>query len=105
MPEFDAAKHQELNLYFKQKIRELLEANPQLNQKTAAGHSLELDELVECMPLQDQLRWKEFLELDQQKLNIDLQNHLEGTGDPLQNQEAFYRKPGTTGPAADNPLW
>ena len=89
MQDFDAAKHQELNLYFKQKIKELLESHPQLANRTNAGESLELNEIVECMTLNDQLRWKEFLALDQQKMNLDLQNHLEGKGDPLHSKEDF----------------
>lgn len=105
MPEFDTTKYQELNLYFKQKIRELLESDPQLTNRTAAGESLDLNEIVECMTLNDQLRWKEFLALDQQKMNIDLQNHLEGKGDPLHGREDFYKKPGQADPQDGNALW
>ncbi|MFC6996713.1 hypothetical protein [Rufibacter roseus] len=105
MQEFDAGKYQELNLYFKQKIKELLESHPQLKNRVAEGNSLNLEEIVECLTLNHQLRWKEFLELDQLKMNQDLQNHLEGKGTPLSNKDGFYRSSRPDGDNPDKGMW
>ncbi|QHL86489.1 hypothetical protein GU926_03140 [Nibribacter ruber] len=91
---WDEALYNELNLYFKSRIRELLEANPALLQRQQEN-KLQLADLVACMPLEDQNRWHRFLHLDQLKLNQDLQNHLEGKGEPFNPGTRFGNPFGT----------
>ncbi|GAA4298665.1 hypothetical protein [Nibribacter koreensis] len=85
---FDEAVHNELNLYFRSKIRELLSSHPDL-QKLKEENKLQLSDLVACMPLEDQNRWHRFLHLDQLKLNQDIMNHLEGKGEPFNPGHRF----------------
>jgi hypothetical protein len=90
-PIWNQERYRELNAYFRVIIPQLLEADPHLQQQVAQGKSLELTEIVECMTLNDQVAWQEFLELDQIKMHQDLQNHLEGKGTPLDSKTGFYR--------------
>ncbi|ALJ00522.1 hypothetical protein [Rufibacter tibetensis] len=89
--EWDADRYKELNGHFREKINQLLTTDPHLQKLVEEGKSIQLEELVESMTLNDQVLWKEFLQLDQQKMHQDLQNHLEGKGDPLHDQSGFYR--------------
>jgi hypothetical protein len=78
---FDEAVYKELNLYFRSRIRELLEEHPELL-RLKQENKLQLSDLVVCMPVEDQNRWQRFMQLDQLKLNQDIINHLEGKGEP-----------------------
>ncbi|RNI27563.1 hypothetical protein EFA69_15675 [Rufibacter immobilis] len=101
---WNEARYRELNAYFRERIQQLLGADPHLQKQVAEGKSIQLEELVESMTLNDQLLWKEFLALDQQKMHQDLQNHLEGKGSPLHDQSGFYRNQREEG-EEDTSLW
>ncbi|GAB2537510.1 hypothetical protein [Rufibacter soli] len=103
-PIWNPERYRELNAYFRVKIPQLLEADPHLQKQVAQGKSLELTEIVECMTLNDQVAWQEFLELDQIKMHQDLQNHLEGKGTPLDSKTGFYRTPKEDS-EEEPPLW
>ena len=98
-PPFDEGVYKELNLYFKSRIREMLQAHPDLKQRQQENR-LQLTDLVACMPLEDQKRWHRFMQLDQQKLSQDLMNHLEGKGEPF-NPGSRFGNP--LGEILDNP--
>ncbi|GGK68622.1 hypothetical protein ACD591_17250 [Rufibacter glacialis] len=102
---WDADRYKELNIYFREKIQHLLSTDPHLQKQVSAGKSVQLEELVESMTLNDQLLWEEFLQLDQQKMHQDLQNHLEGKGDPLHDQSGFYRHAKNDQEDDENHLW
>ncbi|MBC3541609.1 hypothetical protein ACFSC6_02235 [Rufibacter sediminis] len=101
---WNAERYRELNGYFKEKIRQRLSSDPNLLQQVAEGKSLELQDIVASLSMEDQALWKEFLHLDQLKMHQDLQNHLEGKGTPLHDGSGFYRQPNTEN-EHDNPLW
>lgn len=93
-PEFnrwDADRYQELNAYFRLKIRTMLESDPHLRDLLSQNKSLQLAELTERMSFRDQDLWQEFLYLDQLKFEQDLQNHLEGRGTPYNSRTGFSR--------------
>ncbi|WP_207430210.1 hypothetical protein [Sabulibacter ruber] len=90
--EWDAERYRELNSYFRERINQLLTSDPHLVNQVAQGKGLQLEEIVESMTLNDQVLWKEFLELDHMKMQIDIQDHLEGKGTPLDSQKGFYRQ-------------
>ncbi|WP_205500825.1 hypothetical protein [Rufibacter psychrotolerans] len=90
--EWDLERYRELNGYFRERINQLLTSDPHLINQVAQGQSLRLEEIVESMTLNDQVLWKEFLQLDQMKMQIDIQDHLEGKGTPLDSQKGFYRQ-------------
>jgi hypothetical protein len=100
---WDEARYRELNGYFRERIQQLLSGDPHLQNQVAAGNSLQLNEIVESMTLNDQVLWQEFLQLDQLKMHQDLQNHLEGKGAPLHDQSGFYRSPSSGDD--EKPLW
>ena len=103
-PAWNEERYIELNTYFRVRIQQLLETDPHLQQQVAQGNSLQLTEIVECMTLNDQESWQEFLHLDQLKMHQDLQNHLEGKGSPLDSKTGFYRTP-QGGAEEEPPLW
>ncbi|WP_181306352.1 hypothetical protein [Rufibacter sp. XAAS-G3-1] len=101
---YDAARHRELNGYFRDRIQHQLTTDPHLQNQVAQGNSLQLKEIVESLTLNDQVLWKEFLHLDQLKMHQDLQNHLEGKGTPLHDGSGFYRQPDQEN-GEEKPLW
>ncbi|AKQ45629.1 hypothetical protein TH63_08155 [Rufibacter radiotolerans] len=103
-PTWNEERYIELNTYFRVRIQQLLETDPHLQKQVADGASLQLAEIIECMTLNDQVAWQEFLELDQIKMHRDLQNHLEGKGAPLDSKTGFYRTP-QNGTDEEPPLW
>ena len=86
---WDEARYSELNAYFRIKIKTLLESDPFLREMVEQQNSVGLPDLVGRMTLSDQQRWAEFLVLDRIKLQIDIQNHLEGKGKPYSPQHGF----------------
>jgi hypothetical protein len=94
MPEFtrwDAERYQELNEFFRLKIKTMLESDPHLRDLLSQNKSLQLAEITERMSIRDQDQWQEFLYLDQLKFEQDLQNHLEGRGTPYNTRTGFGR--------------
>ncbi|WP_114779033.1 hypothetical protein [Botryobacter ruber] len=73
-------RYKELNTYFRIKIEQLLRTNTALQEKIAEAWNVQLSDLVDHMENEDQQLWEEFLVLDKQKLEIDMWNHLHGTG-------------------------
>ncbi|KAA9345740.1 hypothetical protein [Adhaeribacter soli] len=92
---WDAARYQELNDYFRLKIKTMLESDPYLQDLVKEAKGLQLEQLTDRMSERDQLLWKEFLALDQLKFQQDLYNHLEGRGTPF-NSRTGFRKPGSS---------
>ena len=86
---WDENRYRELNAYFRIRIKTLLESDPYFKEILAQEQGLQLQDLVNRMTNADQVLWTEFLELDQLKLHIDLQNHLEGKGMPFAPQRGF----------------
>lgn len=86
---WDETRYSELNAYFRIKIKTLLESDPFLREMVEQQNSIGLPDLVGRMTLSDQQRWAEFLVLDRIKLQIDIQNHLEGKGIPYNPQHGF----------------
>ncbi|GEO07347.1 hypothetical protein AAE02nite_50110 [Adhaeribacter aerolatus] len=86
---WDQARYTELNAYFRIKIRTLLESDPFLKEMVEQQKSISLPELIDRMTYRDQQRWSEFLVLDRIKLQVDIQNHLEGKGTPYNPQQGF----------------
>jgi hypothetical protein len=105
-PEFtgwDAERYQELNDYFRLKIKILLETDPYLQDLLNQGKGLQLDQLTDRMTYEDQQRWQEFLHLDQLKFHQDLHNHLEGRGTPYNSRTGFSRSDSSD--SEDRPTW
>ena len=88
---WDAARYQELNDYFRLKIKTMLESDPYLQELLDQGKGLQLEQLTDRMSDLDQQRWQEFLQLDQLKFQQDLHNHLEGRGTPYNLRKGFDR--------------
>ncbi|WP_210488868.1 hypothetical protein [Rufibacter aurantiacus] len=101
---WDEDRYRELNGYFREKIQHQLSTDPHLQKQIAEGKSLDLTEIVESLTLNDQVLWKEFMHLDQLKMHRDLQNHLEGKGNPLHDKSGFYRRHNGEEDEAQ-PLW
>ncbi|WP_066829509.1 hypothetical protein [Rufibacter ruber] len=92
-------RYSELNAYFRERIRKQLDEHPDLQQPETDRRNLQLAEIIDSLPLHDQLLWQEFLELDQLKMHLDMQNYLEGKGSPTDFQNRFiqrYRNPDDT---------
>jgi hypothetical protein len=84
---WDEARYKELNIYFRIRIEQLLKQDTFLLQQQELGKELHLRDIVLQMNPGDRELWEEFLMLDQQKLQVDIWNHLHGKGTPF--------KPGT----------
>ncbi|MGV3585370.1 MAG: hypothetical protein ACO1OF_00065 [Adhaeribacter sp.] len=89
LEKWDAARYNELNAYFRIKIKYLLESDPFLMEIIAQQNSIALPDLVDRMSINDQQRWAEFLALDRLKLQLNIQNHLEGKGTPYTPENGF----------------
>ena len=89
LEKWDSDRYRELNAYFRIRIKTLLESDPFLQGIIAQHNSIQLQDLVARMTEPDQQRWSEFMVLDQMKLHLDIQNHLEGKGTPLDTQNGF----------------
>ncbi|MDX5345976.1 MAG: hypothetical protein LPK19_01905 [Hymenobacteraceae bacterium] len=89
---WDEDRYRELNQYFRVKIKVMLESDPYLQELLAKDNSMQLTDLIDRMPHEDQLLWKEFLELDRIKLHHDMQNHLEGRGTPYNSRTGFTNR-------------
>lgn len=96
MPEplnWDAERYQELNTYFRFKIKTMLESDPYLQELVNERKGLQLEQITDRMSDRDQVLWQEFLQLDQLKFQQDLQNHLEGRGTPYNSRTGFGGQP------------
>ncbi|PRY12410.1 hypothetical protein CLV24_108154 [Pontibacter ummariensis] len=91
---WDEEKYTHLNTYFRIRIEQLLRQDPEL-QQLLEQNKAQLQDVVNSMNEDDQERWQEFVELDQQKLQIDMWNHLHGIGTPYNPRTGFR------GPDAD----
>ncbi|KAA5541185.1 hypothetical protein [Adhaeribacter rhizoryzae] len=89
LDKWDVARYNELNGYFRIKIKYLLESDPFLMEIIAQQNSIALPDLVDRMSLDDQQQWAEFLALDKLKLHLNIQNHLEGKGTPYSPENGF----------------
>jgi hypothetical protein len=101
MKDWNEDRYLELNAYFKIKIQRLIEEDPYLKNLIESQKGLQLADIVERMSEGDQNRWVAFIRLDKIKMQIDLQNHLEGKGKPYDPSKGFYY--GSTKPDESNP--
>lgn len=77
---WDEALYQELNVYFRIRIEQLLQTNAELRERQQNAETMQLEDLVSYFNEEDRERWQEFVELDRLKLQIDMWNHLHGVG-------------------------
>ncbi|WP_242919481.1 hypothetical protein [Pontibacter liquoris] len=77
---WNEARYKELNTYFRIKIEHMLRTDTHMQEQLEQNPKLELADLVAHFSEEDQERWKEFIALDQQKMKVDMWNHLNGTG-------------------------
>ncbi|MCC9136051.1 hypothetical protein ACFSKU_16390 [Pontibacter silvestris] len=89
-------RYKELNTYFRIKIELLLRTNPHLKDQMQQGHNLKLNDLVMQLSEEDKQRWEEFIVLDKIKLEVDMWNHLNGTGPGYQPGIGFINPEDTT---------
>ncbi|WP_192821038.1 hypothetical protein [Rufibacter sp. LB8] len=100
---FNSDRHQELNLYFKELINHQLDTDPYLKEQTQAGRNLDIKEITGSFSPEDQALWEEYLALDQQRMQHDLQQYLEGNGSSADFNQKFYRS--NQDLDQNNPLW
>jgi len=101
--EWNAERYRELNDYFRVRIRVMLESDPYLQELVSMQKSLELEQITDRMSGRDQELWQEFMELDQLKFYQDMQNHLEGKGQPYNSRTGFGSISQTDD--EENPTW
>lgn len=92
--EWDDEKYNLLNAHFRQKINELLQSDPYLKEAVSTGKGLQLEDLIDRMTAKDKKLWIDFMRLDRMKLDMDMQNHLEGKGTPYDPRTGFGNSTG-----------
>lgn len=95
--EWDDEKYNLLNAHFRQRINELLSTDPDLLETVREGKGLQLEDLIDKMTPKDKMLWKEFMNLDRMKLDMDMKNHLEGKGTPYSPRTGFGNSTGNIG--------
>lgn len=93
---WDEERYKDLNVYFRIRIEQLLRQDTYLLEKMKMGNNLQVNDIVTQMNQDDQERWEEFLILDQQKLQVDMWNHLHGRGTPFRPGSGFSNPEDTT---------
>ncbi len=94
---WDDEKYRLLNAHFRQLINQLLQTDPFLINAAAEGQIIQLPDLVARMSERDQKLWQEFLTLDRIKLEMDMNDHLEGRGTPYHPRTRFGDHAGNEG--------
>ncbi|MCX2740743.1 hypothetical protein [Pontibacter anaerobius] len=77
---WDEARYKELNTYFRIKIEQMLQTNPNLLAQQQESSTLHLQQLVAEFGEEDKERWEEFIRLDKLKMEAAMWDHLHGRG-------------------------
>ncbi|MFD2245128.1 hypothetical protein [Pontibacter ruber] len=103
LSKWDEERYKELNTYFRVRIQGMVDSDPYIKELIETDKNLQLSDLIDRMSVKDQGLWKEFIELDQIKLHMDMRDHLEGRGTPYNPQTGFGNK--LSDSEDDTPLW